>query len=483
MPYKPTAQTAVHALDQTQQLAAQKQYSWLSGGDVTTTGSTSSIETAVSSGRCVFDGEQITIPGGNHTHPDGDTDDPRWDALCVTDRTGTVEVFTGVPAPTATDEQGDPIRGEPAFSPAPSDNITSEMVCLALVWIPSGATNNADLTDESAGGVAEPVVDRRVYQAGRVDQTTRRATITSSGWHTIASQAPLGTGPSTSKNLANGLFTVRDTQSGRNSATTFWAAHMDAENPTIRVINSSAGSQTRAIQGVRLVSGLSESDNGAEVQVNVQLNSDSQVSDVEYTLQNNYHYGGWWPESWQSGVTPSGYDSTDIYWRGDAHVDAIATQHTGSAQYAVNRAGDVQMRDLQRDRVATKATLSTAQSIPNETTTTVAFDQTAFDHYGAFSGSESISVPANGTYHCDANIGFSSFSSGTYARIDILQNGSAISTNRSEPYSGGPVISTNTISELVAGDRITVNAHHNSGSAVDLRARLPQTFLSIAKLG
>jgi hypothetical protein len=482
MPYKPDSETAVHALDPLQQLAANKQYSWLSGADVSLSSSTSAIETTTTPGAVVFNGETISIESVTRGHPDGDTDDPRWDAVCVTDRTGTVEVFTGIPAPTVTDENGDPIRGEPAFSPAPSDNITSEMVCLALVWIPAGATTNDDLTDETNGGVANPVVDRRVYQAGRVDQTTRRATITSTGWYRIASIAPLGTGPA-GGDRASGLFTVRDTQSGRHSSLTFEASVHYGDRPTLTVHNTSSFAGSRAINAVRIVS--SGTDDGAAVDINVQLGDRSQIDFAEYTLQNNYHYGGWSPEQWPSASVPSGYSTTAIDLKDpDPLLGAVRGGDYGSGlPWAVLSDGSIRTTDLGRRNVATKVTLSANQSIPDATPTEIEFDQTAFDDYNAFSGETTITVPTDGTYLCDTNIGFADLSADSFARIDVKKNNTLISTDRAKPYEGGVALSTNTVSKLSAGDSIAVRVYHTNGSATDVRSSRPETFLTIARLG
>lgn len=485
MPYKPTSQSAQHALDEVQQLAAQQQYSWLSGLDTTLSGSTSSIETTVGSGTVVFDSKTIDVAGGNYAHPDGDTDNPRWDALVVTDSDGTVEVFSGIPNETVADQNGDPIRGEGAFSPAPSDNITAEMVCLALVWIPAGATNNTDLTDEANGGVASPVVDRRVYQAGRIDQTTRRATITSSGWHTIASQSPLGTGPDTSLKLANGLFTVRDTQAGRTSSTTFWASHMDGERPTIRVVSSSAGSSPRAVQGIRIVSGPDEATDGAEVQINVQLNTNSQVSVVEYTLQNNYHYGGWWPENWQAGTIPSGYDSTDIYWRnGSGHVLASSNDWSTTAQFSVDRSGNVAANRVEKQETAARVWLSSAITVDGSGQT-IPYDTVKTDDWGAWDTSTGVfTVPYDGWYTVHGHARLEGASNEQRLDLLVLHNGGGQAITRI-PIGAGKVTTfgVQTIIDATAGDTIEIEERHGGGGTNTIAGNPRETYATIVHEG
>lgn len=483
MVYKPTAETAVHALDTTQQLAAQKQYSWLSGLDVTLTGSTSAIETAVSSGTVVFDGETIDVAGGTYTHPAGDTTNPRWDALCVTAADGTIEVYTGVPAELVDDPQGNPIRGEAAFSPAPSDNITTEIVCIALVWIPSGATNNDDLTNQNTGGVANPIVDRRVYQAGQVTQTTRKATITTSGWHTIASQAPLGTGPATTQRLASALFTFRDTQAGRTSSTTFWASHMDAEQPTITVLSSSAGSAS-ALDGIRIVSGQDDATNGAEVQVNVQVGTESQVS-VEYTIQNNYMESGWWPESWQEGLKPTGYDSTDIYWRGEPrHIFASSNDWSSTARFSVDRDGNIAGNDLNRDTVGVRGYLSSNTTLSTNTYHNIVFDAVKFSNMPGFDTSTGIfTAPSDGYYDCRATMTWSSPNSGKRFVSYIGHNGTAAREHTHSAQAAPLSITVNDVVGANAGDDIRFAVQQYSGADQVLSGATNDTYFSIMKFG
>jgi hypothetical protein len=479
MPYNPESSTAVHALDQTQQLAANKQYSWLSGADVTTTGSTSSIETAVSSGRATWDGEQITIPGGNHTHPAGDTDNPRWDALCVTDRTGTVEVFTGIPNEVVTDNQGDPVRGEPAFSPAPSDNITAEMVCLALVWIPSGATNNTDLTDETNGGVANPVVDRRVYQAGRVDQTTRRKTINSSGWYTIASNAPLGTGP-TAEKRCNGLFTVRDTQSGRHSSMTFYASYMYGADPTITLLNASNFAGHRAIRGVRLVNG--GTDEGAMVQVNVQLDDRNQIDFAEYTLQNNYQYGGWYPEHWQSGTVPQGFETTVLdFNNGDYIMAAVAN---GTEQFVVGRDGAVGTRRVFKDETAARVYLSSNFSVDGSGQT-IPYDTIKSDDWGAWDSSTGVfTAPYDGWYTVHGHARLETPSDGQRVDLFVRHNGAGQAVTRIPVGSSSvTTFGVQTIIDAAAGDTIEIEERHAGGGTLTIAGNPRETYATIVHEG
>lgn len=170
MVFHPTASTGRHALDEIQQHGATVGYGWFDGLAVSLTNSTSSIESQWTSGTVLWDGRPLDIGSGTLTHDAGD-DNPRWDAIVVTDSAGSVQIVKGTPQPVATDDEGNVYRGEQAWTPSPADSITYNMAVLAIVWISAGASNNDDLTDTTSGGVAEPVVDRRVSAEPKLEAT------------------------------------------------------------------------------------------------------------------------------------------------------------------------------------------------------------------------------------------------------------------------------------------------------------------------
>lgn len=473
MTYHPTASTAVHALDQIQQLAAQKQYSWLSGADTTLSGATGTIETTVSDGTVVFGGETINIESTTLAHSDGDTQQPRWDAIVVTDSAGTLEVIEGVPAEPVTDEQGNTITGEAAFKPAPSDAITTEMVALALVWIPAGATTNGDLTEE--------IVDRRVNQAGRVEQTTRSATIKQSGWHTIASVAPLGSGPSIStdeQHRSSGLFTVRCATPGQTGALVFWAGQLDSEQPTINVIKATRSAVDRSLNGIRIVSSKKDSTDGAMLQIDTQLHDESALA-VEYTLQNNYMNAGWWPENWQQGSIPPDFHTTTFSFERLNFVTGIATDWNDQARWGVERDGNVSMRDLNREKVGGRIALSNNTPISGEKK--IPFNMVVFDDGSHYDGSGGYVVNADGTFIISASARLAQLGTGADVILTVRINGTSDAKVYHAAAEERVTLTTSCISRLSEGDVIEVFGETSTNARITGFAN--ETFLSVGRLG
>jgi hypothetical protein len=481
MVYKPTVDTAQHALDETQQLAANKQYSWGSGLNVSLSPATSIIETELSSGTVVMDGETISIGNITVEHSDGDPDYPRWDAVCVSDRSGTVEAISGIPAKPVTTPDGNVIRGEGAFKPAPSDDITNEMVCLALVWIPSGATVNDDLKDTSNGGVPNPIRDRRVKQAGRIDQFTHRSEIQSSGWHRIAAMGPLDTSGDSGEERASALFTVRDTQAGKHSSLTFYASCIYGQNPALTVLNSSSTVNDRAIQDIRLIDG--GGNDGAAVDVNVQLGGASSINHVEYTIQNNYHEDGWSPEGWQSASVPSGFEVTQI----DVSSNPLfAGARENNTPWYVDGDGVVHAQDINRANVGSRAWSGVDQDIPSGTQRRVEFNTISYDNRGEFNTDIGRFVPnQQGMYRVNSTLQWS------INNPDQAEVGSFIVINGSQHagtfyQTSGPERFSTSVSDtmpLAAGDTVEIHTQQTTGSSMTINGARHRTWVTITRVG
>lgn len=483
MPYHPTANTAQHALDEVQQLAAQKQYSWDHGTSVSLSSATGTIETAIADGTVIIDGETVIHEASTVTHPDGDPDQPRWDAVCITDRTPTVEVISGVPAEPVTDANGNTIRGEPAFKPAPSDQITDSMVCLALVWIPAGATTNSDLTDTSNGGVAEPIVDRRIKQSGRVGQFTYRSVVQSSGWHRIAAVGALDTSGGGGQERASGLITIRDTQSGQHSTTAVYASINYSQEPTLTLLNTSSFAAERAIAGVRLV--YNDVGDGAAVDVNVQLSGQSQIDYAEYTIQNNYQPRGWTPEAWQTASVPSGYTTTRIDLEPEDYILATAGLEGENESFGVTRDGTVRMERIDRQSIGVRGYLSSDQSTSSGSFITVGYDSTTFANTGGFDPSaHEYTVPSQGFYRCHAAMKWRDVPSDTEITTKIQVRGGGTQSNHFND-TGGTNITTSVsdILELSGGDTIFFAAQQFSGGGLDIVGNSTDTYFSITRIG
>lgn len=487
MVFHPENQTGSHALDLIQQNSAQIGYGWLSGLAANLTTSSTAIESEWTAGSVLFDGVTVDVPGGAITHSAGDSSNPRWDALAVTDSSGTVQVIEGTPSPVAQDDEGNIYRGESAWTPSPSDQITREMAVFALGWIPPGASTNDDLTNTSAGGVAEPVVDRRVESPGVERQTTRAATITSSGWYRIASVGPVEDGATgTPGDLrATARFSVRDAAASLQSEKTFWASLFFHNNPTLSLQNGSYFAGTHgAITDIRIVHPDDTYEGGA-VEVNVQLQGNSSVP-VEYTIADNYTDRGWAPEPWTAGSVPTNFDTTELDLSSDP-IQAVAANGVND-MFAVQRDGTVITEQTQQRNVATVARRNTDLTIPPESTTmitTVPFDTATDDDWGAWDLSSGMfTVPQDGWYSIDFQGRMQSMPSGTRVGTHVAATGYPHQRRWINTGQGGIVSAQGYAQlDLVAGDTIKINLRQNSGSDQTLGGVPSETFCAITYEG
>lgn len=482
MPFHPEASSGAHALDIIQSHSADLGYGWQTGLDASLTTSTSSIESQWTAGSSLWAGEVIDIPSGSITHDAGDPDNPRWDALAVTDSSGTIQAIKGTPAPVAVDDAGNTYPGEQAWTPSPSDQITRDMVVFAIVWIPAGAANNDDLTNTSAGGVAEPVVDRRVEVPGREEQVTRAASITSSGWYRIASVGPVENNVAGSAIRANALFSVRDTSASLHSETTFWSSLFFDNNPTLSLQNSSYFAGTHgAITGLRIVS-ADDTNEGGAVEVNVQLQGQSSIP-VEYSITHNHIDQGWTPEPWPAGNVPTGFSTTELDLSNDPIV-AVAANGTND-MFQVRRDGTVVTESQRQRQVAATARLSTDLNVPSGTGTTVPFDTATDDDWGAWDTSTgTFTVPQDGWYSIRTQSRWPGMPDGS--RIGTIVNASGYTAQRNWVHTGDTNVVSgmgNGMFDLTAGDQIFVQVRQNSGSDQTMAGTESESFCYVEYLG
>lgn len=483
MPFSPSASSGAHALDLIQGLSADLGYGWQSGLDASLTNSTSIIESEWTAGSILWDGTVIDLPDGTIEHDAGDQDNPRWDALAVTDSGGTVQAIKGTPMPVATDDDGNTYPGEQAWTPSPSDQITRDMVVFAIVWIPAGASNNDDLTNTSAGGVAEPVVDRRVEVPGQEEQITRGATITSSGWYRIASVGPVVEDPDTEADdiQANALFSIRDTQQQLHSENTFWASLFFDQNPTLSLQNSSYYTGTHgAITDIRIVHPNDTYDGGA-VEVNVQLQGQSSVS-VEYSLTHNHTQQGWTPEPWAAGDVPSGWNTTALDLSLDP-IQAVAADGQNDL-FTMQRDGTVVAETMQRRQTAMVARLNNDVSIGTSGTTRIPWDSFEGDWPDAWNSNNEFVAPFDGWYDVDVALRWPDPPDGMRADVLIDATGYTAQTTRTHSSTSSVRSMTgDALVEIDAGDSIWVGVQHDAGSTQTVAGWPSETRCQIVYVG
>lgn len=478
MVFHPSSSTGVHALSEIQSHSADLGYGWQNGLDASLTTSTSSIESEWTAGSILWEGETIDIPSGSLVHDGGDANDPRWDALAVTASDGTIQAIKGTPAPVATDDAGNEYRGEQAWTPSPSDQITRDMVVFALVWIPEGAANNDDLTNTSAGGVSNPVIDRRVEVPGLEDQVTRETTISTSGWYRIASIGPVADGGNGEQLRANALFSVRDRSGSLHSATNFWGSIFFDQNPTLSLQNSSYYSGTHgAITDLRLVHGDATYE-GSAMEVNVQIQGQGSVP-VQYTLTHNHAKQGWNPEPWTAGEVPTGFSTTELDLSNDP-IQAVAADGTNDL-FQVRRDGEVVTQSQQQREVASIARLNTDLSVGTSGPVRIPWDVVNEGDWGAWDTSnDSFVVPRDGWYYVTCQTRWQSIPDGL--RMGVLLDGTGYTAQTSWTHSGAATVCSargDGMFDLVEGDEIWASVRHNGSSSQTVGGVQPETNIYI----
>lgn len=484
MVFSPQSSTGQHALDETQPHSALIGYGWRSGLSASLTGSSTAIESQWTSGSVLWNGETIDIPSGTITHDAGDASDPRWDALAVTDSAGTVQIVKGTPAPVASDDSGTEYPGEQAWTPSPSDQITRDMVVLAIVWIPAGAADNTDLTNTSSGGVNNPVVDRRMEVPGREQQVTRSATITSSGWYRIASVGPVQDGVQGTNVRASSLFSVRDTRQTLHSENIYHAQLFYDRNPTLSLQSSSYYTGTHgAITDIRMVHSPDTYEGGA-IEVNVQLQGQSQVP-VEYSITHNHIQQGWNPEPWTAGSIPTGFNTTGLDLSLDP-IQAVAADGVDDL-FVVQRDGTVLAQDRDQTNVGVRAGLSTDDTIGTTGRERIEFDTVKFDDRNEFDSSIGrFNAARSGKYRVHASLQWPLGFPGTQeVGTFIMSTGTRVAGTFERSGSQGERFTTQVTDtiDIAPGDNIEIHAQHSAGASQTVVGSTLFTYVNIERLG
>ncbi|MFB6163662.1 MAG: hypothetical protein ABEJ31_00725 [Haloarculaceae archaeon] len=160
---------------------------------------------------------------------------------------------------------------------------------------------------------------------------------------------------------------------------------------------------------------------------------------------------------------------------------------TGSPSETLEVNGTAKMADRSLDRVGAKATLSSGQTIPDDTRTKVAFDQTSWDDAGEFDTATGEFVAAtDGRYHAVTQLNYNMHAS----NVDILvveleQSGKSMARTSFDGSGLGqfPYRQCSAHLALSAGDSVSVTTRQKSGSSNDLLAGEERTFLSVVRLG
>lgn len=485
MVYHPSASTGQHALDEIQTHSAAIGFGWRSGLSASLTTSSTAIESEWTAGSSLWDGKTIDIPSGTITHDAGDASNPRWDALVVSDSSGTVQIVKGTPSKIATDDDGNVYRGEQAWTPSPSDQITRDMVVFAMVWIPAGATTNDDLTDTSSNGVSNPVIDRRVEVPGREAQVTRSATITSSGWYRVASVGPVENNVQGSNVRASALFSVRDSSSQLHSSTSFWGSLYFDHNPTLSLLNSSYYSGNHgAITDIRLVHPDGTYEGGA-IEVNVQLQGQSSVP-VEYSITHNHAEQGWNPEPWPTGNVPTGFNTTELDLSTHDPIQAVAADGVND-MVVVKRDGTVLAQDRDQSDVGVRAGLSTDATVGTSGRERIEFDTVKFDDRGEFDASIGrFNAERSGKYRVHAALQWPIDFPGTQeVGTFIMNTGTRVAATFDRSASQGERFSTQVtdILDISPSDNIEIHAQHSAGSSQTVVGSTLFTYINIERLG
>lgn len=113
-----------------------------------------------------------------------------------------------------------------------------------------------------------------------------------------------------------------------------------------------------------------------------------------------------------------------------------------------------------------------SQSIANSTFVTVSFSNTVYDNYGAFSGTNTYTVPLAGTYRVGASVHWTG--NATPARaIQVLRNGSSAAFTNTNDNCSTSITTSSLITSLIqcnVGDTLVIRVDQNSGGALSTQA-------------
>lgn len=166
--------------------------------------------------------------------------------------------------------------------------------------------------------------------AARQSNTASLAT----GWYRIAVNGnPEG---SSGGSRAHALFTVRDTQSGHHSSTSFYASIHYGRQPTLSLLSRSwYGATGGCIKKVRILDAGTYDGSAVEIYVEA-----ATTCNVQYTIYDNEQSTGWTPVNWDAGNVPGGFGTTQLDLDTHNPVMAMAANRNDNA-YLLQRDGSI----------------------------------------------------------------------------------------------------------------------------------------------
>lgn len=145
------------------------------------------------------------------------------------------------------------------------------------------------------------------------------------------------------------------------------------------------------------------------------------------------------------------------------------------------------VEDIDIDKVASKAVLSSNQSMAGDYTyRKVNVDSSPLDEYDAFnSDNNSLVVQRDGVYSVDAHSVIDNLGQNNVADIRIRKNDSETILREIDHGSTSKDISTDgwTVVRLQEGDELTLELRQDSGNTKTILSGREDTFLSMVRLG
>lgn len=192
-----------------------------------------------------------------------------------------------------------------------------------------------------------------------------------------------------------------------------------------------------------------------------------------------------------------GVDNRGAYFRSvDADGIVGRTDATSSAGIRASNAGagpglSVTDSHVDIDHSGAEAYLSTNQTIPDDSTTIVAFDAAPVDPWGGFdTATGRFTVPAAGDYHVSTALGWYFTLRGAVQHTPQIRVNGGVEAQRyhQEPGSSNEASFvtehlSKTLFELVAGDIVDIRINQDSGSSEELAAGRANSYVTIHKVG
>ena len=139
--------------------------------------------------------------------------------------------------------------------------------------------------------------------------------------------------------------------------------------------------------------------------------------------------------------------------------------------------------ELLRKKYSFRAKLSTGQSIPDATNTTVQFDTEEYDTWGVYNASSyKFVAPVDGIYNFTAKVAYTSVAADKRVLIYIDVDGTPMIYGQ-DMYTGGTSVARREIIavgdvKLDSGDEVKVYTYQNTGGAEDLSTVIGRSFFS-----